>query len=136
MKKQGGGLGLDPLLHPDSLSKFMLHPSDKQNLSQSSGFSTFDSFSLKLTGQAGEPLRLDQMVTLSIFKSSSGTIKKMLHGPTLKIYCVKEVPLANREIRQILKEWTKKWEVLCTTEQYIRIHDTFYNTPEGCVSVV
>jgi hypothetical protein len=39
------------------------------------------------------------MVTLSVYKSTSGTIKKMLHGPTLKIYCVKEVPLANMKAR-------------------------------------
>lgn len=76
------------------------------------------------------------MVTLAIFKSSSGTIKKMLHGPSLKIYCVKEVPLANTKIRNILKEWVNKWQTFCTTEQYIRVYDTFYNSPEGCVSVV
>jgi hypothetical protein len=40
-------------------------------------------------------LRLDQMITLGVFKSTSGTIKKMLHAPTLKIYAVKEVPIAN-----------------------------------------
>jgi hypothetical protein len=39
------------------------------------------------------------MVTLSVYNSTSGTIKKMLHGPSLKIFCVKEVPLANRESR-------------------------------------
>ena len=82
------------------------HEAGKLPLSQSSGFSTFDNFSLKLGNNiVNEPLRLDQMVTLAVFKSTSGTIKKMLHGPTLKIYCVKEVPLANRETRQILKEW-------------------------------
>ena len=52
------------------------------------------------------------MVTLAVFKSTSGTIKKMLHGPTLNIYCVKEVPLANREIRKILKAWIGIWERL------------------------
>ena len=76
------------------------------------------------------------MVTLSIFKSTSGTIKKMLHGPSLKIYCVKEVPISNREIRKILKGWVSNWERYCTSEQYIRIFDTFWNSPEGCVSVV
>ena len=60
----------------------------------------------------------------------------MLHGPSLKIYCVKEVPCANIKIRNILKEWINKWSQLCISEQYIRIHDTFYNSPEGCVSVV
>jgi hypothetical protein len=76
------------------------------------------------------------MITLSVFKSTSGTIKKMLHGPSLKIYCVKEVPLANRETRQILKEWISTWDRLCTSDQYIRIYENFWNSPEGCVSVV
>ena len=75
-------------------------------------------------------------MTLSVFKSTSGTIKKMLHGPSLKIYCVKEVPIGNREIRKILKGWVANWERHCTSEQYIRIFDTFWNSPEGCVSVV
>ena len=89
-----------------------------------------------MASQTSEPLKLEQMVTLAVFKSSSGTIKKMLHGPSLKIYCVKEVPLANTKIRNILKEWVNKWQTFCTTEQYIRVFDTFYNSPEGCVSVI
>lgn len=60
----------------------------------------------------------------------------MLHGPSLKIYCVKEVPISNREIRKVLKGWIANWERYCTTEQYIRIFDQFWNSPEGCVSVV
>ena len=118
MKKGGAAAGAlvggyDPIQgsgQVEQLNKFMLVPTDKQHLSQSSGFSTFDTFSLKLGSQPPEPLRLDQMVTLAVFKSTTGTIKKMLHGPTLKIYCVKEVPLANRELRQILKEWITKWQ--------------------------
>lgn len=39
------------------------------------------------------------MITLNVFKSTTGTVKKMLHAPTLKIFCIKEVPIANREIR-------------------------------------
>ena len=89
-----------------------------------------------MASQTSEPLKLEQMVTLAVFKWSSGTIKKMLHGPSLKIYCVKEVPLANTKIRNILKEWVNKWQTFCTTEQYIRVFDTFYNSPEGCVSVI
>ena len=59
--------------HPqlDSFSKLNLIPgnAEKQHLSQSSGFSTFDTFSLRNAGYIPEPIRLDQMVTLSIFKS-------------------------------------------------------------------
>ena len=54
-------------------------------------------------------LRLDQMITLGVFKSTSGTIKKMLHGPSLKIYAVKEVPIANVQVRQMLIDWIANW---------------------------
>lgn len=105
----------------------------KEHLSQSSGFANFDANSLHASK---EPLKLEQLVTLAIFKSTSGTIKKMLHGPSLKIFCVKEVPLANRSMREILKEWINRWEKLCCTEQYIRVHESFWNSPEGCVSII
>ena len=80
------------------------------------------------------------MLTLAVFKSTSGTVKKMLHAPTLKIYCIKEVPIASREVRQMLKDWIGKWEHHCsgntTNDQYVRISTAFWNSPEGCVSVV
>lgn len=101
--------------------------------SQSSGFNTFD----KHFATAQLPLRIDQMITLSVYNSQSGTIKKMLHGPSLKIYCVKEVPLANREARRILKEWLQIWQELQSQQEfYLKVHETFWNSPEGCVSVV
>ena len=61
-------------------------------------------------------LKLEHLITLAIFKSTSGTVKKMLHAPTLKIFCIKEVPIANREMRQMLKDWIFKWEQMCTTD--------------------
>lgn len=76
------------------------------------------------------------MITLAVFKSTSGTVKKMLHAPSLKIYTIKEVPIASREIRQMLKEWISKWEHTCTTDQFSKINASFWNSPEGCVSVV
>jgi hypothetical protein len=36
----------------------------------------------------------------------------------------------------MLKEWISKWENTCISEQFIRIHTAFWNSPEGCVSVV
>ena len=136
---KGKGMGVNAYENNlENFSKLNLIPgnAEKQHLSQSSGFSTFDTYSLRNAGAIPDNLRLDQMVTLSVFKSTSGTIKKMLHGPSLKIYCVKEVPISNREIRKVLKGWVSNWERYCTSEQYIRIFDTFWNSPEGCVSVV
>jgi hypothetical protein len=36
----------------------------------------------------------------------------------------------------MIKEWIAKWEHHCTTDQYVKIHSSFWNSPEGCVSVV
>ena len=36
----------------------------------------------------------------------------------------------------MLKEWISKWEHHATTDQYIKINNTFWNSPEGYVSVV
>jgi len=60
----------------------------------------------------------------------------MLHAPTLRIFCIKEVPIASREMRQMLKDWISKWEHNCTTDQFIKINGSFWNSPEGCVTVV
>lgn len=76
------------------------------------------------------------MITLAVFKSTSGTVKKMLHAPSLRIFCIKEVPISSRDMRQMIKEWIAKWEHHCTTDQYIKVHSSFWNSPEGCVSVV
>lgn len=53
------------------------------------------------------------MITLGIFKSTSGTIKKMLHAPTLKMYSVKEVPISNVQVRQMLIDWIANWQHNC-----------------------
>lgn len=76
------------------------------------------------------------MITLAVFKSTSGTVKKMLHAPSLRIFTIKEVPIANREMRQMLKDWIGKWEFYCKKDDYIKINTSFWNSPEGCVSVV
>lgn len=68
-------------------------------MSQSSAFSTYDTYNMKVHSIAPENLRLEHMITLAVFKSTSGTVKKMLHAPSLKIFCIKEVPISNRESR-------------------------------------
>ena len=66
--------------------------------------------------QNQENIKLDQMITLAVFKSTSGTVKKMLHAPSLRIFCIKEVPISSRDMRQMVKEWIGKWEHHCTTD--------------------
>lgn len=71
---------------------------------------------MKMHAVSPENLRLEHMITLAVFKSTTGTVKKMLHAPSLKIFCIKEVPIANRDARTMLKEWVNKWEHVCTTD--------------------
>lgn len=77
------------------------------------------------------------MVSLAIGK---GKIKKMMHVPSLKIYCVKEVPINSRENRNSLKKTIQNWEEAIEKEpsngHLIGIKGVHWNTPEGCVSLV
>ncbi len=54
MLKKGGGLAnLDPLPQLDGLTKILQNTSEKHLLSQSSGFSTYDTYTLKALQQKG-----------------------------------------------------------------------------------
>jgi len=61
--------------------------------------------------QYGE-IRLHELVTLNVIKGSSysGTVKKMLHVPTMTIMSLKEVPIQSREVRAVLKEMIENWQ--------------------------
>ena len=52
------------------------------------------------------------MVSLAMIKgnSSSGPKKKMLHVPTFKVYCVKEVPIYSWDTWNMLKKLIAEWE--------------------------
>jgi hypothetical protein len=39
-------------------------------------------------------------------------------------------------IRQMMKDWISRWEKLSKSDLMSRIHQKFFNSPEGCVSVV
>ncbi len=95
---------------------------------------------IKKTTLPFSQVRLEEMITLSILKGTrnSGSVKKMLHAPSLKLYAVKEIPLTNREVRIVLKEWISMWQTAQgeTNEKIGNVYGTFWNVPEGCVSVV
>jgi len=79
------------------------------------------------------------MITLNLLKSNknSGAIKKMLHVPTLAIFAVKEQPITSKEIRKSLRDWLHFWpSSLNSNEQFVRVYGTWWNVPEGCVSII
>ncbi len=56
-------------------------------------------------------IKLEEMITLGVMKGNhTGSVKKMLHAPTLKMFAVKEEPISNKEVRKNLKEWITYWQ--------------------------
>lgn len=45
--------------------------------------------------------------------------------------------MANKEIRKNLKEWISFWQnKLSGSPHHLKVHSTFWNSPEGYVSIV
>ncbi|OMJ77999.1 hypothetical protein SteCoe_22282 [Stentor coeruleus] len=84
-------------------------------------------------------IKLEEMITLSILKSScnSGTIRKSLHAPTFKLYATKEIPLNTFSNRQRLLDTLKSWQKIQSSKRYmVEVSTSFWNSPEGCVTIV
>lgn len=84
-------------------------------------------------------LKLEEMITISIKKTgnSLSSLKKMLHAPGLLLYALKEIPIKNPETRHHMKEWISIWQSKFQESPYfIKVLGTFWNTPEGHVSVL
>jgi len=98
-----------------------------------------------LSKQMGsQKLLLEEMITLGrdlvkghLKKSrgSSGAVKKMLHVPSLQVYACKEEPLTNKEARMVLKDWIQFMQQN-PHRNLVQIYGSFWNTPEGCVSIL
>ena len=84
--------------------------------------------------------KLDQMISLAVSSTAGRPIKKMLHMPTLKVYCVKEVPINSRDVRNMLKQLLQDWGKASSEDGsrtfLTRLKGVHWNTPEGCVSIV
>ena len=58
----------------------------------------------------------------------------MLHVPSLTIYTVLEVAIVNQN-RSDLKEMIERWRMV-KSPHFLTIHETFWNSPEGHLSIV
>jgi len=131
---------LEPLDQPQNVS--VRREEDKNKIRAKAKEKAKNSLdtSFKKTTMTFSQVRLEDMITLSILKGTrnSGSVKKMLHAPSLKLYAVKEIPLSNREVRMILKEWIAMWQNAQESgkDSICNVYGTFWNVPEGCVSVV
>jgi hypothetical protein len=83
------------------------------------------------------PMRVNECITLEVIKRGhhTGTIKKMLHVPTLKVICVREEPLNSKESRMAIKDWISIWQnklqanVHDQTSHFLTIYHEQFNYP-------
>jgi Protein kinase domain len=84
-------------------------------------------------------IKLEEMITLSIIKSSCGasTVRKSLHAPTFKIYATKEISLNTLSTRKKILGMLKSWQKVQKHARYlVEVFSSFWNSPEGCVTLV
>lgn len=82
--------------------------------------------------------RLEDVITFAqVATSRTGVVKKGLHAPTLKMLAVKQLPLSTREARHSLSQWLVQWQDLqAKNSQLLQVQAAFWNSPEGCVSLL
>ncbi|CAE7815420.1 MKK3 [Symbiodinium sp. CCMP2592] len=92
--------------------------------------------------QAGEvsqaPIRHDALVFLSSCPQRHGhfAIKKMLHPPTLELFCLIEIPGAEHQrnvLRASLQEWLSRWCELQVSHPglLVELREAFWDAPLG-----
>jgi len=72
---------------------------------------------------------LREMVTIGTMKLSgaSGTVRKMLHAPTLGLYAVKEVPIPDKAATKALKKLLGDWETLSShSSRFLKVAGVFW----------
>ncbi|KRX03384.1 Protein kinase-like domain [Pseudocohnilembus persalinus] len=101
--------------------------------------SYFNSNSINNSYLLSTKLKLEEMITMGLMKGNrhTGLIKQMLHAPTLQLYAIKEEPISNKDVRNCLKEWISFWQnKFKDSDLHIKLYGSFWNTPEGCVSIL
>ncbi|OMJ71233.1 hypothetical protein SteCoe_30620 [Stentor coeruleus] len=84
-------------------------------------------------------IKLEEMITLSILKSScnTGTVRKSLHAPSFKLFATKEIPVNTLANRKRLLDTLKSWQKYQSSKRFmVEVNTSFWNSPEGCVTIV
>lgn len=84
-------------------------------------------------------VKIQEMITLQLLTPTcqTGIVRKVVHAPSLSLYALKELPVHNLGTRQLLLEYIRNWQKLQKRCPYlVSVNSTFWNSPEGYVSVV
>lgn len=97
---------------------------------------------LQRTSLINSKLRIEELITISMKRSGKSGLscfKKMLHVPGLQLFGLKEVPIKSPETRKHMKAWISNWQSIFQEQGstgLIKVHGTFWNYPEGNVSIL
>lgn len=83
-------------------------------------------------------VKLTEMITIGYMQKSrkQGVTKKMLHVPTMTLFTVKEESIANQQIAKVLQTELSQWKlILSPLDNFIKIHELFWNVPQKHVSI-
>jgi len=82
-------------------------------------------------------VRIQDLITLEVISSGGVTMRKVLHAPSLKLYSLKQVPVNTLSTRKNLLDTLRCWQKYQRRCRHlVRVNSTFWNSPEGSVSVV
>eukprot|EP00927_Polykrikos_kofoidii_P051828 TRINITY_DN45614_c0_g1_i1.p1 TRINITY_DN45614_c0_g1~~TRINITY_DN45614_c0_g1_i1.p1 ORF type:complete len:608 (-),score=104.45 TRINITY_DN45614_c0_g1_i1:68-1891(-) len=83
-------------------------------------------------------IRPDSLVFLSSCPQRHGhaVLKKMLHPPTLRLFCLVELPGADQQralLRASLQDWLRRWCTVQTERPFllVAVCETFWDAPQG-----
>mmetsp|Transcript_49395 Transcript_49395/g.155382 ORF Transcript_49395/g.155382 Transcript_49395/m.155382 type:complete len:540 (+) Transcript_49395:114-1733(+) len=89
-------------------------------------------------GERREGIRLDALVFLSSCPHKHGhlAMKKMLHPPTMELFCLLEIPGADHQrapVRASLQDWLRRWCALQAKhpELLVAVCEAFWDAPQG-----
>lgn len=89
-------------------------------------------------GERRERIRLDALVFLSSCPHKHGhlAMKKMLHPPTLELFCLLEIPGADHQrapVRASLQDWLRRWCALQAKhpDLLVAVCEAFWDAPQG-----
>ena len=119
------------------LSKVLKHLDKMPSQSTEKLFEPYPKLSNTITKLPYLPVHLEEMITLSQTPSIScaSTVKKAVHAGSLTLYSIKQIPISTREQRNLLRVWIEKWQSY-KAPVFLKVLETFWNIPEGCVSIV
>ena len=119
------------------LSKVLKHLDKMPSQSTEKLFKPYSKLSNTQTKLPYLAVHLEEMITLSQTPSIScaSTVKKAVHAGSLTLFSIKQIPISTRQQRNLLKIWIEKWQSY-KDPVFLKVAETFWNTPEGCVSIV